>query len=285
MLANISIPQLRCLAAVAETQGFTAAASRLGLTQSAVSQAVGAVEAGLGVTLFRRGRDGVIPTQAGETALVEVRAALAAIERLAACSGGADLAGARLRLGAVQSAAIRLVPGWLRQFRARYPKVAVSLYEGNDPEVRDWALAGAIDIGITNHLAPGLVARTVAEDQYVVLLPPGHRLGNRREATLADLDGDRMVMSGGGCETMIEELLGLAGSRPEIVCMVRDNTTLIAMVREGLGFTILPELALSDAADLTALRLRPNLRRKLHVVTRETAAQEPAVRAFLALLP
>ena len=226
-------------------------------------------------------------TEAGEAALAEAKAALAAIDRLrAACAGNADLAGTRLRIGAVQSATIRLLPGWLKPFRARYPKVAVTLHEGTDPEVCGWVLAGAVDVGLTSAPHPDLVARTVAEDEYVVVLPAGHPLSSRNEISLDLLDGEKMILSGGGCETMIQDLLEAAGSQPEIAFMVRDNGTLAAMVREGLGLTIMPELALpDDMSALTVRRLSPALPRQIAAVAKTPADLGPAAHAFLSLLP
>ena len=286
MATNITITQLRCLAAVVETGGFTAAATALHLTQSAVSQAIAALEAGLGLPLLVRGKDRVVPTKNGTMAHREALAALAALDRLAACGGrNADLAGARLRIGGVQSATIRLLPHWLKPFQARYPKVAVTLREGTDGEVRDWVLAGAVDLGVTSRSHAGLDRQAVAEDEYVVVVPAGDPLAGRDRVALAALDGRPMILSGGGCETMIEELLAAADSAPDIRFMVRDNTTLAAMVREGLGLTIMPELALpDDRAGLAIIRLDPMLHRTLWCVSRP-GALDAAGQAFLDHVP
>lgn len=285
-MINITITQLRCLAAVVETGGFTAAADALHLTQSAVSQAVAALEAGLGLPLLVRARDRVVPTKAGAMAHLEALAALAALDRLMACGRrGADLAGARLRIGGVQSATVRLLPRWMKPFQTHYPKVAVTLHEGTDGEVRDWVLAGAVDLGITSQAHPELDRQPVAEDDYVVVVPAGHALASRRRVGLAALDGLPMILSGGGCETMIEELLAAAGSTPDIRFMVRDNTTLAAMVCQGLGFTIMPELALpDDRAGLAIVRLEPVLHRTLWCVSRP-GGLGAAGRAFLDHVP
>jgi DNA-binding transcriptional LysR family regulator len=286
MIANFTMTQLRCLDAVIETGGFTTAAARPHLTQSAVSQAVAALETALGLPLLVRGRDRVVPTRTGVTAHGHALAALAAFDRLAACGGrGGDLAGAQLRIGGVQSATIRLLPQWIKPFQARYPKVVVTLHEGTDGEVRDWVLAGAIDLGVTSRGHATLDRQAVAEDEYVVVVPAGHALAGRDRVGLEALDGLPMILSGGGCETMIEELLAAAGSAPDIRFMVRDNATLAAMVREGLGLTIMPELALpDDRVGLAVIRLDPALRRTLWCVHRPGMVG-PAAAAFLSHVP
>src|SRR6476619_5981515 len=99
------------------------------------------------------------------------------------------------------------------------------------------------------------------------MVPQGHAFAARASVALKDLDGQRMLLSGGGCETLIQELLAAASSNPDIVCLVRDNATMASMVREGLGLTIIPELALPlYRQGFVAIKLRPNMRRTLHAV-------------------
>lgn len=281
MFPNVSMVQLRCFRAVAERGGFTAAASHLCMSQSAVSQAVASLERTLGVPLLLRGRDGVTLTTSGTAALAEARAALAATERLPACTASPQTLSGPLRVGVVQSAAVRLLPGWLRRLRAQHPGIRVALYEGTDPEIMDWVLAGVVEIGVTSHTHADLVAQAVFEDDYVAVVPEGHVLAGQVSVGLRQLDGQRMLLSGGGCETLIKELLAAAASSPDVVCLVRDNATLASMVREGLGLTIMPELALpADRAGLVVLRLRPRLRRTLHLLTGPPDALGPVAGAF-----
>ncbi len=285
MFPNISVVQLRCFRGVAEQGSFTAAANHLCLSQSAVSQAVAGLERTLRAPLLARGRDGVTLTAAGLAALAEARVALAAIERIAACTSAASSLSGSLRIGVVQSAAIRLLPGWMRRLRAEHPAIAVTLYEGTDPEVTAWVLAGVVEIGITSRTHPELTAGPVYQDDYVVVVPAGHPFAARNSIGLKDLDGERMLLSGGGCETLIEELLSAAASHPDIVCTVRDNATLVSMVQEGLGLTIMPELALPAARDgVELVRLRPDLRRTLHLLTRPREALGPVITAFVRLV-
>ncbi|GFZ99341.1 LysR family transcriptional regulator [Elstera cyanobacteriorum] len=281
MFPNIRLTQVRCFQAVADLGGFTAAAEALCLSQSAVSQAVAALEKQIGARLLVRGRERVTLTAAGEAALAEARLMLAAVERLAQCGQGVRVLTGSVRLGVVQSAAIQLLPGWVRELRAAHPRVTVTLYEGTDPEVTGWLLAGVVDLGITSRLHPDLTAEPIFEDEYLVVLPPDHPLVAAGRLDLASLTGQRMLLSGGGCETLIQELLVAANSQPEIVAMVRDNATLLSMVRAGLGLTIMPELAVaSDRAGIVCRGIMPPLRRRLHLLCHDPAELGPVALAL-----
>lgn len=285
MFPNVTLTQLRCFCAVADLGGFTAAAEQMHLTQSAISQNVAAIEKTLRTKLVHRVRGEFSMTAAGERALAEARLALAAVERLAAVASPATSLRGVLRLGVVQSAAVKLLPGWIRRLRAIHPELTVKLYEGTDPEVLDWVMAGVAELGIASRQHTGLEAREIFSDDYVVIVPAGHPLEQHGSVELRALDRERMVMSGGGCETLIEQLLLAANCHPDVVCMVRDNATLCSMVREGLGLTIMPELALpDDRSGLSVMPLQPRLRRTLNLLSASDDALGPAATAFAAML-
>src|SRR5690349_20379057 len=115
------------------------------MTQSGVSQAVLALEDGMGVTLLARNREGITATEIGDQVLADAREALAAIERARQrCAGRAGLNTGTRRIGSVASAAARLLPERLRAFRSKYPGVEIALLEGTDPEVGEWVARGAV---------------------------------------------------------------------------------------------------------------------------------------------
>jgi DNA-binding transcriptional LysR family regulator len=282
MFPNVTLVQLRCFRAVIEQGGFTTAANHLCLSQSAVSQAVSQLEKTIGNPLVVRDREGVMPTSAGKVVLDEARIALAAIERMVVSTTSTLTLTGVLNVGVVQSAAVNLLPKWIRQLRTEHPRVTVKLFEGTDPEVMDWMLAGVVDVGITSRVHSDLSSLPVYQDDYLIVLPSDHRLAKRPYLGLEALNGERMLLSGGGCETLIEELLAASGSAPDIICLVRDNTTLVSMVRAGVGLTIMPELALmNDRTGIVVVELRPALPRTLYCLTRAPGDHPPILQAFV----
>lgn len=173
----------------------------------------------------------------------------------------------------------------MRRLRIMHPHTAIKLYEGIDSEVTAWVLAGVVEVGITSQMHPDLNFRTVYEDDFVIVLPSSHALATKTSIGLKDLDGERMLMSDSNSGIPIEKQLASAASFPEIVCSVRDNTTLISMVREGLGFTVLPELALPVNRDgLHLAHFHPTLRHTIYALTKRQKIFEPAAMTFLGVV-
>lgn len=279
---NLTLAHLRVLTAIVDEGGFTAAAKRLGLTQSGVSQAVQTMEDALGAVLLARKRERVEPTEIGARVLLDARAALRAVERIHEhCAGWAGLDRGSLRLGSVASAAAQMLPDGLRLFRTRYPKITITLLEGSDTEVRDWTVGDAVDIGFTAELAPDLAGEVIAEDDFLVVASSRHHRALSSTPTIRELLALPFIMSAAGCEPAIRALFADAAGEPSVAFKVRDMTALLEMVRQGLGATIVPALSLPrERTGLRILELKPRQRRKLFMATKRQSLLSPAVQAF-----
>lgn len=279
---NLTLAHLRVLTAIVDEGGFTAAAKRLGLTQSGVSQAVQTMEDALGAVLLARKREKIEPTEIGVRVLLEARAALRAVERIHEhCANWAGLDSGSLRLGSVASAATHILPEALRLFQTRYPNIVVTLLEGSDSEVRDWTVGDAVDIGFTAELAADLTGEVVAEDDFLVVASGRHHRALGSTPTIRELLALPFIMSAAGCEPAIRALFAEAAGEPSVAFKVRDMTALLEMVRQGLGVTIVPALSLPrERTGLRILELKPRHRRKLFMATKRQTLLSPAVQAF-----
>ncbi|MEV4580156.1 LysR substrate-binding domain-containing protein [Nonomuraea jabiensis] len=246
----MTFTQLRILLAVARTGNMTRAAEELNTTQSAVSHALRGLESELGLSLLVRGSHGVSLTAAGRA--VRRRATLIltqleALEQEVAAARGADTGS--LRVGVIPSANARLLPRILRLYGEAHPRVRLTVIEGSDGEVLDWLRTGAADVGtLTAGAVPadvaGLVTRPLATDRMLAVLPSGHALAEHASVPVAELARHPFIMSTGGCEPLITALARAAGASLRCHYRVRDTGSILAMVAEGLGVTVVPELSL-----------------------------------------
>lgn len=140
---------LRYFQRVAEQGSFTAAARELGISQPSLSVAVRKLEESLGASLLHRSRQGVSLTRAGEILLEHARQADRALE-----AGKEELLALETEprgaftLGAHESLAAYLLPGFMARFLERYPKVQLTLQNGNSAEIERQVIERRIDIGL-----------------------------------------------------------------------------------------------------------------------------------------
>jgi DNA-binding transcriptional LysR family regulator len=278
----VTLVQLRALLAVVEARSFSVAAERLALTQSGVSHAIAVLEAELGATLLLRERTGPVPTAIGERVLGHAREVLRRLEHIQQEVAAADgHATGKVRLGTPPSVAARPLPRMVAELRRRHPRIDVVVFEGSDQEVDAWLRSGVIDVGISPLPKPGFDSLDLVADEMLVVLPAGHALAGRRAVRLRDVVGDPFIMSKGGCEPLIRDLYRAAGLEPRVQHEVRDMSTILGMVQERLGITVVPALALPPrTARLRALPLEPRARRRLGLCVRGLATCAPAVATF-----
>jgi DNA-binding transcriptional LysR family regulator len=264
---------LRTFVTVAECGSFSAAASRLGYTQSAVSQHIAALESDLGTPLLRRRP--VVPTPAGERLLehagpilLRLDAARADVRRTVADPPST------LTLAASPLAARPLAVA-LAEVRRSYPGTDTTLTVCGRDEVAEGVAAGTFTLGLVDgiaaatdplHLTAAVQLRTtpVAHDDLVVALPKDHPLASRsqlrRGLSLRDLADARWI-DAPEVAAPLTALRAAAGSdalRPAFTYNGTDVHTLLRLVASGHGLAVLPQSALVPdvaAVPLTTPRL------------------------------
>ncbi|SHH40976.1 DNA-binding transcriptional regulator, LysR family [Jatrophihabitans endophyticus] len=286
---------LRVLLAVVEQGSFTAAAGRLGYTQSAVSRQVAVLEREAGVTLFDRGRGGSRLTAEG---VIVARHARVVLDELAAA--GRELTGARERsvhLGAFVSAGFALLPAALASLRRRHPDIRVTTREGTTPALVRSLRAGTLDLAVVTARppfrapdaeSPRLVTERIGDVELVVAVPSDSRYAGRGEVGVAELaTADWIASPGTAAEPLLGVWPGLPG-RPRVAHAARDWLTKLQLVAAGCGVTtVTPDVAplLPGGVDLVRVADAPPEVRRLVVVcqpgrpTPEVAAVVSALRS------
>ncbi|TDC27297.1 LysR family transcriptional regulator [Streptomyces sp. 8K308] len=239
---NVGITHLRAFLAVLDHGGFGSAADELGISQSAISHSVAALERALGVPVLVRGPGRPRPTAFGERILTPARQAVDAHATVCELAAGArgEPAGT-MRLAATLSACLGVVPALLEGWKDAFPGVRVEVLEGEDDEVGEWLRDGVVELAILvgQEPPPGV---SLATDTFQALLRRDHPLAAEPVIDLVDLEDDPFILSTGGCQPYIERAYRLAGARFQWAHEVRDMGTLLAMVRGGVGVSVVPGL-------------------------------------------
>ncbi|MGW0082317.1 LysR family transcriptional regulator [Streptomyces sp. NPDC003393] len=246
---DISSTGLRVLRQIAESGSFTAAATRLGYTQSAVSRQAASLERSAGTALFERRPDGVRLTAAGLTLLRHARTildCLAAAER--------DLTGSGpqtelVRLGLFLSAGAAILPVSLARLAATDPQITVTTTEGTTPSLIRALRAGSIDVAVLTSRpphrpldgeSPRLHVETVADTELLVAASSTGEFAGRTAVHVDELVGAPWIAApASNTEPLLGVWPGLPG-RPDIVHRARDWLTKLQLVAGGFGVTTVP---------------------------------------------
>ena len=242
---------------VVEQGSFTRAAEELGYSQSAVSQNVRALEQETGVTLLSRRKDGVQLTQDGQEFYPYIQSifqAEQALERKRQETMG--LQNSLIRIGTFTSVSRNLLPPMMKRFKEKYPDVRVVLRQGEYTSIPQWIRQGEIDFGFVNQDAvEGMETRLLYEDHMLAVLPQGHRLEKKSSLTLQDISTEPLILLDEGEHSVLLDAFHSAGLTPNLAYEVYDDYSILSMVRQGLGISVLYEKVVAGFEQ--GLSLRP----------------------------
>lgn len=279
----MSISKYEALARVVELGGLTKAAESLGCTQSAISHAINNLERELGFAVITRSRAGVKLTSDGERIMPSVRGILNYSEQLKqTASAIRGLDSGTVRIGAFTSVAVHWLPGVIKEFQRDYPNVDIKLLNGDYFDVEKWLTEGSVDLGFVN-VPTQLNCECVPlmEDRLMAILPRDHKFASYPKFPLVECEKEAFITLLETSNHDARRALDAAGIKPNIKFSTKDDYAIIAMVEQGLGISIMPELLLKDRHDNIEVReLVPPGKRTIGLAITETSRNSPATRRF-----
>ena len=251
---GVEFRHLDALATVAREGSFRRAADRLGYVQSAISGQIAQLEAVVGEKLVERssGAGGVTLTDAGEVLLDHVHDILARFDAARFdLRALAQDTGMTARIGVPHDLAPRSLPHILAAFTARYPHATVSLTQTCDtPTGIDQLANGDLDLVIAELPIPDgpFHPTTLIEDPYVLILPADSPLARQTTpVTASQLAGLKLLIPTSPQQDRLAAHLRAHGINPQPWLSFRGPGLAQALVSQGLGGAILPNLAIDPA--------------------------------------
>jgi len=289
---NVTLRQLQAFVAVAQLGGFTPAAQRLHLTQSALSVLVRELERELGLRLFDRTTRSVRITDAGrefhasaEKLLLELELAVANSRGLAAVKRG------RVAVAATPLMSSIMLPRIIAGYQAAHPGVTVALKDAVAGQIRRLVHDGEADFGIGTFLAPepGFVHEPLMVDTLVLACPRNHPLAAQPRVRWRDLAGFPFVAltRDNAVGELVRDSLKEAGTTVHIAHEVAFLTTVLGMVEAGLGISVLPSYGRESIRthNIAVRRLvEPAIRRETSLIMRRDRSLSPAAAGLQAHL-
>jgi DNA-binding transcriptional LysR family regulator len=186
---------------------LTQAAEIMSVSQPAASKMLNQLERSTGIILFQRMKGRLKPTRDGELYFAEVQRTWESVER--------------------------------------HEKTAVKLHSRSSDRILEWAIAGQIDLGITEHATPhpNVICRMIARIPNVCAVPAGHRLADLKRIRPEDLDGENFVSIGSADRRVfIEKVFEQAGVLPRMFIDAPMSNVASALVANGAGIALVDEL-------------------------------------------
>jgi len=287
------LPDLRLVAAIADSGSLTRAAARVHLAPSSASHRLTQLEAALGVPLFARHHRGLTPTAAGDSLLRHARQVFAQLEQM-----HADLApyasglNSQVTVFANTNAINCFLPEDLGDFLREHPRIRVSLEEQPSPAIIQAVAAGQVEIGVVaaERGPSGLETQPYRRDRLVLVVPAGHRLAGRAAVDFAEVLDQPFVClhAGSAIHTFMMNAAAQLGSSLDVRIQVRSFNAVCRMVAAGVGIGMVPrsaaslETTASPAVDgLKTVKINDSWApRDLQLCVRSRAALSPAATAL-----
>jgi DNA-binding transcriptional LysR family regulator len=292
----MDLRDLEYFLAVVEAKSVTLAAHRVHAAQPTLSHALARLEGELGERLLeRKARAPLRLTDAGELTAMRARQALSALTALKDDLGALrGHIGGNLRIAAIQSLSVTLLPAVLARLAKEYPGIKPSVRTLAAESIARAVASGRADVGLLAG-APraslrGLSVKTLFEEPLVALMRRRDPLASAKRLRLSQLASRELVLVPDGTflSDIIHAACERAGFTPQVRLTLASAEALRETVRVGLGITILPRgYASPSDRDLLAVPLtHPTPRREVLLVERgpNQLATPRAVLAFTGIL-
>lgn len=284
-----TLRQLEAFVGVARRGTFTAAATEIGLSQPALSQAISQLESGLGTLLIQRTARSAYLTAEGEFLLPAAERILHELDSVVRdLRESAKTRRSRLMVGAMPSLAVGLMPQIMRRFAAQNDRINVILADAQSETLYRRVEEGQLDFAFSSRLAerPGVAFTSLLHDRFNLVVPHAHPLAARKTVRWKEIEGEPVIGFAGGTGTRSDLMRELARAditlRP--VMELSFSSTILGMVEAGLGVAALTALSLPPVAHpgIAVLGLTdPVIGREIGIVTPTHRPQTPAATAFM----
>jgi len=254
----MDLRQLEIIRAIAETGSFTAAGEKLHVSQSAISRQILILEDELGEPVFHRIGRRIRITPAGESLLqLSHRVFRDLQETVSAISDTREALGGSIGLVGGMTVCLYVFPALLAEVRRIHPNLDMRVTVGSTLRSVEMLRAGAGDLGLLTLPieASDLVSVPLLTEELLLATYPSHPLASQKRIVPADLEGQPFVLFETGSITrqIVEEFFARERISPPIIMETENVEIIKAMVRSGLGISIIPWQA--AAADVTTRQL------------------------------
>lgn len=259
----MTLTELKYVVALAQERHFGRAAAKCFVTQPTLSLALAKLEDELGLKLFERNKNEVLVTPRGQAVVDQARRVLDEVGKIQHLARGSQdqLAGA-LRIGVIPTIGPYLLPDLVPILKKRAPAMPLIIEENLTGNLAPMLREGELDVVIIAmpFAMPGVKTEALYEEPFSIVVPEGHRWGERKAVKPSELnDENLLVLNNGHCfrDQVLEACPGQANSALPEGRAGSSLETIRNMVASGLGISVLPASALVTRYATKLLRVVP----------------------------
>ena len=267
---------------VAEQGSFRKASDLLGLTPSAISHAISALESELGFSVLNRGKNGVTLTNYGERLLPYVNAVLNSDESLRqAIAEFNGLKQGKVKVGCFSSVCTNWIPELMKAFQEEFPRISIEIFQGTYDDVAYWIKNGLVDLGFLSvSSAADIPIEPLCRDPLLCVVPSGMRRSNEPMG-IEEMRNCQFVTQRESTDADIQNFLKENHLNVQSNYHVVDDLSTIAMVANGFGICLMPEMVMNDIPyQVDCYPVNPEAYRIIGIAALNRNNMAPAVRTF-----
>jgi DNA-binding transcriptional LysR family regulator len=286
----LDLGQLEAFVQVANQRSFSRAAEALFLTQPSVTARIQALERDLGERLFERSGRGIRLTEVGECFLPHAERVLQALNAgRDAIDSLRNLHSGSLVLASATTVSTYVLPGLLKTFRARYPRIEVSVRTGRSEQVLQMLLQDEAQVGLVRAVYhQDIETKGLIEDELVLVANNSHELLGAGSVTVEQLGDHPFIFfdRNSSYYSLAQGMFRQHGVVPRTQMELDSMEATKKMVEEGLGIAMLPKVALDRELKDGSLREiaiadMPNPTRQIALISRRSRPLGPVAQAFV----
>jgi DNA-binding transcriptional LysR family regulator len=286
----LDLGQLEAFVQVANQRSFSRAAEALFLTQPSVTARIQALERDLGERLFERSGRGIRLTEVGECFLPHAERVLQSLNAgRDAIDSLRNLHSGSLVLASATTVSTYVLPGLLKTFRGRYPRIEVSVRTGRSEQVLQMLLQDEAQVGLVRAVYhQDIETKGLIEDELILVANASHQLVGQGTVTVEQLGDHPFIFfdRNSSYYSLAQGIFRQHGVVPRTQMELDSMEATKKMVEEGLGIAMLPKIALERELDEGILREveivdMPNPTRQIALISRRSRPLGPVAQAFV----
>ena len=272
---------------ILETGSFTRAAEAMGYTQAAISQMIRSLEKEYGIKLLVRTRTGVKLTSDGERLYPFIKKVVLSqreLDDMVDDINGLDTG--VIRIGTFSSMSQQVVSRLMRHFSKLYPNAIFEIHTGDNYTLPNQLRDGNIDFAfLYPEVASGMVYEPLIRDAFVAVVPSDHPLAKREIIDLHEFDGQNLILLEEGCDSTVMNALNEMNIHPNVKFRIHDDYTIMSMVEQGLGISLLPAMITEKAMySVARIPTDPPIKRSICIACNDEAIIPAATKKFISYI-